>query len=95
MTTSTASTDQNPYYTQDRHAAASHGWRPSTARPCPRVAAGLRCLAGGAKQCICERSAVPMVRSAAVAWLVIADSQRIETVKRISGAAGERRGRIM
>ncbi len=41
-----------PYDDQERRAAEWHGWRPSTAPACPRVAAGLRCLD---MRCTCRR----------------------------------------
>ena len=45
-----------------RRAAQWHDLRPCDARPCPRVAAGRRCIAGNNPQrrCICERHGHPL-----------------------------------
>jgi hypothetical protein len=47
----------DPYGARERVFAARFGWRPSRAQRCPRVAAGLRCVAynGGRRDCICLR----------------------------------------
>ena len=37
----------------DRRAGQFWRWRPSRARPCPRLVAGKRCLADHTDQCLC------------------------------------------
>lgn len=49
-------TKLDPHAEQEQRAAQWHGWRPSRAPACPRVAAGKRCQTGTSDRlCVCQR----------------------------------------